>query len=43
MPEDWFGSDVNELVSGIVLKAVAEFWEKNNPHPIPLPLSEEGV
>jgi len=29
MPTDWFESDVKELVSGTILKDVAEFWEKN--------------
>jgi DNA excision repair protein ERCC-2 len=29
MPADWFVSDVNELVSGTILKDVSEFWEKN--------------
>ena len=29
MPTDWFDSDVNELVSGTILKDVAEFWEKS--------------
>ena len=34
MSADWFDSDVNELVSGRILKDVAEFWRG------PLPLSE---
>jgi DNA excision repair protein ERCC-2 len=27
MPEDWFESDVAELVSDSILRDVAEFWE----------------
>jgi DNA excision repair protein ERCC-2 len=27
MPADWFESDVTELVSGSILREVADFWE----------------
>jgi DNA excision repair protein ERCC-2 len=30
MPADWFESDVTELVSGGILKEVAEFWGENS-------------
>ena len=43
MPTDWFDSDVNELVSDRILKDIVEFWEKNNPHPSPLPFPVEGA
>jgi hypothetical protein len=29
MPADRIDADVNELVSGRILKDIAEFWEKN--------------
>jgi hypothetical protein len=42
MPTDWFESNVNELVSGRILKVVAEFWEKNACPLLSLPEGQEA-